>query len=87
MDPVLIINFVLCIIVLTLGYLGYEKTKNLLPLYIGIAFLLYAISHMLGIFGLGIALEIPLIIIRILGYLLVIYALYKFISQKAHAIN
>ena len=81
--PILIVNLVLCVIILVLGILGYIKKRGDVPLYIGFAFGLFGISHLLtSIFG-TVADMYPLIIaIRLLGYLLVIFALYRLISRK-----
>jgi NADH:ubiquinone oxidoreductase subunit K len=44
-DPVVTVNFALCIVIFILGMVGYAKTKDTVPIYIGIAFLLFAVSH------------------------------------------
>ena len=78
LDPIYIVNLVLCIIILFLGYLSYKKSKDMIPLYIGIAFGFFGISHLATLLGLKVTLEYALIAIRTLGYLLVIFALYKY---------
>lgn len=78
LDPIYIVNLSLCIIIPALGYLSYKKTKDKIPLYVGIAFGLFGISHLSIILGLKVTLEYFLIIIRTLGYLLVIFSLYKY---------
>jgi len=45
-DPVVTVNFALCIAIFVLGIVGYAKKKGAVPLYIGVAFLLFAVSHM-----------------------------------------
>ncbi len=77
-DPIYIVNLTLCIIILILGFLSYKKSKDMVPLYFGIAFAFFGISHLATILGLKVTLEYPLIAIRTLGYLLVIFALYKY---------
>lgn len=76
-NPVYALNLVLCIIILILGFLGYRRNKNQVPLYISIAFGLFGISHLMALFRGEKNPESTLIIIRILAYLLVIVALYK----------
>jgi hypothetical protein len=49
----------------------------MIALYIGAAFGLFGISHLVNLIGLGAELTDLLIIIRTLGYLIVIFALYK----------
>jgi len=76
-DPIYTVNLVLCIIILVLGYLGYKKSGNKMPLYIGIAFGLFGISHLMTLLGLKETLRSILIIIRTLAYLIVVFTLYK----------
>jgi len=76
-DPIYTVNLVLCIIILVLGYLGYKKSGNKMPLYIGIAFGLFGISHLMTLLGLRETLRSILIIIRTLAYLIVVFTLYK----------
>ena len=75
-DPILFVNLVLCIIIVILGTLCYRKSHDTLPLFIGAAFGLFGISHAATLLGFKVPLTIPLIIIRTLAYLLVVYALY-----------
>ncbi len=77
-DPIVFVNLILCIVIVALGCLGYRKTKNLLPIYVGSAFGLFGITHLLTLLGYRVPLTVPLIIIRIIAYLLVIYALYRY---------
>lgn len=76
-NPIYALNLVLCIIILILGFLGYRRNKNQVPLYISIAFGLFGISHLMSLFKGQSNLESILIIIRIIAYLMVIVALYK----------
>ncbi len=80
-EPIYIVNLILCIVIFALGYVGYTKSKNKLPLYIGIAFGLFGLSHLATIVGLKVALGTILIIIRTIAYLLVVYALYAFVKK------
>ncbi len=76
-DPIVFVNLVLCIVIVFLGLVIYKKSRERLPLYIASAFGLFGVSHAATLAGLAPALTIPLIIIRTLAYLLVIYALYS----------
>ena len=76
-DPIYILNLVLCIIILVLGCLGYKKSGNKLPLYIGITFGLFGVSHLATLLGLKETLTVALIVIRILAYLIVVFTLYR----------
>lgn len=80
-DPIYVVNLLLCIIIAALAYWGYKKSRDLTPLYIGIAFGLFGISHLAVLLGLKDALETALILVRLLAYLVVIFALYKIAAK------
>ena len=77
MDPVYIVNFVLCVVIVALSLIVYSRTKAALPICTGIAFGLFGLSHLAALLGLARILEPALIVIRTLGYLVVIYALFR----------
>ena len=81
-DPITTTNFVLCIVILVLGIWAYGKKKNDVPLYIGIAFGLFALSHLMTLLGLAAGLTVFLIIIRLIAYLLVVTALCRILVKK-----
>ena len=81
-DPATTTNFVLCIVILALGIWAYVKKKNEVPLYIGIAFGLFALSHLMTLLGLAAGLTVFLIIIRLIAYLLVVTALCRILVKK-----
>ena len=74
-DPILFVNQVLCIIIVLLGILCYRRSHESLPLFIGAAFGLFGVSHAATLLGFKVPLTLPLIVIRALAYILVIYAL------------
>ena len=74
-DPILFVNLVLCILIVLLGILCYRKSHESLPLFIGAAFGLFGVSHAATLLGFKVPLTLPLIVIRALAYILVIYAL------------
>jgi ABC-type Na+ efflux pump permease subunit len=82
MDIITLVNLILGIIIFGLGVWAYSRKKGDVPLYIGIAFLLFAISHLIALIGLAAGLTVFLIIIRLIAYLLVILALYKIATKK-----
>ena len=45
----LIVNLVLCIVILALGIWGYYRKKNDFTLYVGIAFGLFGVTHLMDI--------------------------------------
>ncbi|MCX6005162.1 MAG: hypothetical protein NT082_05770 [Chloroflexi bacterium] len=85
LDPVLMINLVLCVVILVMGIWEYTKSKSWLPLYIGIAFGLFGVSHLITMLGLGTGLSGVIIMVRLLAYVLVIFALYQVIAKKKNA--
>jgi hypothetical protein len=72
-----VINLVLSVIILIFGLMGWRRSGKVLPLYIGIAFGLFALSHLATVLGIAAQLEVPLIVIRTAAYLFVVYAVYK----------
>lgn len=84
-DPVLLINLVLCIIIVVLGYLCSARTGEKLPLFIAAAFGLFGLSHAASLFGVGGSLTVPLILVRALAYLLVVYSLYRYLQDSLAA--
>lgn len=81
-DPIYVVNLLLCIIIVALGYWGYKKSKDMVPLYVGLAFGLFGVSHFAILLGLRETLGSILIAIRSLAYLIVIFALYKVASKQ-----
>lgn len=84
-DPIIAVNLVLCIIIVILGYLCSVKTGERLPLFIAAAFGLFGISHAATLLGFKDMLVLPLILVRGLAYLLVIFALYQFLRDTTTA--
>ena len=76
LDPITLTNLVLCAIILALGIVGYKRSDETWLLFIGIAFGLFGVSHLLTLLGLKEALTTFLIVIRTLAYLLVAFTLY-----------
>ena len=77
LDPVNIVNVLLCAAIVMLGYWGYKRGGSGVPFAIGIAFGIFGLSHIITMMGLRGTLTNFLIIIRVLAYLIVILALYK----------
>jgi hypothetical protein len=77
------VNLALCIVIFILGYWGYRKRRDAVPLLIGMAFGLFGVSHLVALFGLAADWANVLIAFRVLAYLTVIYALYRYVTMKA----
>jgi hypothetical protein len=72
-----VINLVLCVVIVIFGLMGWRKSGKAFPLYIGIAFGLFGLSHLATLLGQAAQLEVLLIVIRTVAYLIVVYAVYK----------
>jgi len=75
-DTTLLVNLFFCAVIVILGLAAYLKTKKGIPLYIAVAFILFGLSHLAGILFMADVLATPLMVLRIIGYLLVIWVLY-----------
>jgi hypothetical protein len=81
MDMIAAVNLVFCILIVILGYVGYRQSRRIskvlyrLPLFIGMAFGLFGISHFVTVIGMGGALADMLVAVRALGYIVVIAAM------------
>jgi hypothetical protein len=82
MDPITLVNLILCIIIVVFGYVGFRKAKDKWPLYIAITFGLFGLSHLLTLLGFRETLPSFLIVIRTAAYLLVVYTLYQVAFKK-----
>jgi uncharacterized membrane protein (UPF0136 family) len=80
-DLVSVLNTVLCVIIVILGILVYLRKGQMSALLIGIAFGLFAISHIYTLLGLASAWESAMITARTSGYILVIAALCLFMNS------
>jgi hypothetical protein len=83
MDPIYLLNLILCTIIVAFGFLGFKKAKEMWPLYIAISFGLFGLSHLLTLLGLRDALTVFLIVIRTVAYLLVVYTVSRFAFKKS----
>jgi len=75
MDPVRMLNVILCAMIVFLGVWGYIKNKDIFALLIASAFGLFGISHTLGFFG-AMRFERMILVIRLTAYIIVVFALY-----------
>lgn len=78
---ILMLNLFLCIIILVLGYLVYQKRDTISPLFIGIAFGMFGLSHLNALFDPVLFPDITFVLLRICGYLLVAAALYLLLNE------
>ena len=64
-------NLVLCIAIVAIGFLAWQRTHSGVILLVACAFGLFGISHLASLLGLTSQFNTPLIIIRVAAYLLV----------------
>jgi hypothetical protein len=80
------INLLLCIAIVVIGFLAWQRTRSWVILLVACAFALFGLSHLASLFGLSDELDTPLIVIRVTAYLLVTLAvLVEARSKKAVA--
>jgi hypothetical protein len=69
-------RLVICVIILALGIWAYRRSLERLPLFVGIAFGLFGVYYLVVLLGLEGIPQAGILILRYLGYFIVIYALY-----------
>jgi hypothetical protein len=67
-----VVNLLFSALIVIVGLVAYGKTRKDTPLYIAGAFLLFGLSHFATILGAGDAMTVPLLAIRIIGYIIVV---------------
>ncbi len=80
-DTVTLLNFILNVAIIVVGFLAYMKRRNFVPLYMTVAFLLFSITHLLTLLDLAQAMFYPIVVLRFAGYLLLVFMLYKILTQ------
>lgn len=75
LNPVILWNIIFTSVIFILGMVVYGKTRNLASFFIGIAFGLFAVSHIITLVGSGLSQELFLLVIRTFAYVSVIFAL------------
>jgi len=80
-EPIVVLNLVLCVVILLLGYLVYRKRDITSALFIGIAFGIFGLSHLNTLFIPPLFPEVTFALLRICGYLIVAAALYLLLTE------
>jgi CHASE2 domain-containing sensor protein len=70
-DTLTAVNLVLCIAIVVIGFMAWQRTRSGVILLVACAFGLFGLSHLASLFGLSDDLNNPLIVIRVAAYLLV----------------
>ena len=81
-DLVAAINLMLSVIILIVGCWDYIKTKRQSPFFIGVAFGLFGVSHLIRLMGVERNFEFTVILVSIFGYLIVASTLVKMSKEK-----
>ena len=65
-----------CVIILAVGCWAYGRSMDRTPLLVGIAFGLFGVYYLVILLGLEGPLQAGILVLRYVGYLIVVYALY-----------
>ena len=76
------INLALCIAIVAIGFLAWQRTDSGVILLVAGAFALFGISHLASLLSLNDDFKTPLIVIRVAAYLLVTLAVLLEASHK-----
>ena len=71
------VNMVLCIMIFAVGCIGYMKTKIKASFHIGVVFGLFAVSHVIALFGVQRSFAVTIMLIRVFAYLIVLFSLWE----------
>jgi len=82
-DIIVFTNFVLSIIIVGLSLRGYRVIEKATPLYFGLAYTIFATTHLMLLFTLLGSSEIILVVMRVAGYVLVAIGLFALIRDIA----
>ncbi|MCE5213279.1 MAG: hypothetical protein LLF83_00975 [Methanobacterium sp.] len=80
MDPTVLMNFIFSLIITIIGFWVYQTKKIVLAMYIALSFGLFTISHLAILLGTS-STDLSIMIIRALGYLVLIYALIREVKR------
>lgn len=79
-DLVTLANLLLCMAIVALGVVGFRRSKHALPLMLALVFALFGVSHLMVLLGFLDEFEMAVFAIRIAGYALVVYLLYRYVQ-------
>lgn len=82
MDILSLIYLLFCLAVCILGIVVYVKRKNSLALFLGIAYGFFTIDRFIVLLGVVAGLDVFGIVLRVIAYLLILFALYKALVNK-----
>ncbi|HOO04288.1 MAG TPA: DUF5985 family protein [Methanomassiliicoccales archaeon] len=78
-DPLPLVNLILCLAIVALGLLGYMRSRHTLPLILAVVFALFGLSHAIILLDPSRELEVVVFAVRVVAYGLVLYLLYRYV--------
>ncbi len=84
-DVMTALNLVFGMVIFATGIYCYVRMKSILALYVGAAFGLFALTHLMSLLGMGSDLSTPIAVMRSIGYMAIILGLYIKIRPGAQA--
>ena len=76
LDPLLLTNLGICFAILILGIIAYVISTQEWSLFLGIAFGLFGVSHLLEVINFPENLEIIVFVVRIIAYFMVAFTIF-----------
>ena len=76
-DPTTLMNFIFGVIILILGLWVFRLKKYTLALYVALGFGLFAVSWLEVLLGAVSSSNISIVLIRAVGYLVIVFALFR----------
>jgi hypothetical protein len=76
MDPVSIMGLVMDVVIAALAFAVYDKKKNKTFLYLGISFVVFALSYIMALLGLVAVMAEVHFLVRAVALLLMLFAVY-----------
>ena len=77
-----VMNFLASFLILAVGSAVYIKTKDKTPFHLGVAFGLFAVSHLISLMDLEANFVITTMLLRAFGYVIVLLVIGKMWSKK-----
>ena len=74
LDPIYIVNLLLSLIIVSGGIYAYIRSKSKIPLYIGLGFFGFGLTHLSLIMGLDSSYELYIVAICTISYLIMLSA-------------
>ncbi len=77
LDGITLLNAMLCVLILIAGCVAYIATGDNKPFHIGVAFGLFAVSHVIDLMGIQKLFEPTVMLVRVFGYLIVLFTILR----------